>query len=103
MSQMEALRALRQRPDAVCYVRARRPRSLRAAIVYEAMAHWQGEPRVFASTGRIPLTRLEDRGRAALASLQRALLRDGWIPSQEPLVVGEDVIGVYVRPGRQSA
>ncbi len=25
------------------------------------------------------------------------LYREGWIPTQEPLVVGENVLGVYVR------
>jgi hypothetical protein len=85
----------------VCYVRARRPRFGRDGVVFEAVSRRDGKDRILARTKRVAgegeeATRARDQ-------LIRRLFRERWIPTKEPLIMGDDVLGVYVRPHRQSA
>src|ERR1700745_3059202 len=90
-----------QEPRDVCFIRYRKSWSLRPAIVYEAITRREGRDVVLAQTRKV----LGEREGAVTAQteLVRRLLREGWIPTTEPLVVGDDILGVYVRRIRRDA
>jgi hypothetical protein len=81
-----------------CYVRARRPLSWRAVIVYEAVTRRDGRNQILSQSERVPAD--SEEAEAALDQLIRQLFREGWVPTPEPLFIGEDVLGVYVRRPR---
>ncbi len=83
-----------------CYVRARRTLSLRPGVVFEAVTRRDGQNVVLLRSKKVPGD--SEEAATVLDQLIRQLFREGWIPTQEPLFVGEGVLGVYVRPRRHT-
>jgi hypothetical protein len=95
MIDVESPLAPHQQHDDICYIRASRRPGLRPQVIYEAL-RCQGEKLEVLDTTREVAER---SGEAASVRdhLIRRLDREGWIPTQEPLVVGDDILAVYVR------
>jgi hypothetical protein len=80
----------------VCFIQARRLKALRPSIIYEALTRRSGEYRVIASSDRVPAT--HDGLSCALMQLTEELQRAGWEPTQEPLVMGPNIMAIFTRP-----
>jgi hypothetical protein len=85
----------------ICYVRSRRLWPWRSSMVYEAVGTRDGQLEVLAATRRVPSE--SDAAAASLLKLTAILQRDGWAPTQEPRMMGQDIVACYTRPVRQNA
>jgi hypothetical protein len=83
----------------VCFIRTRRAVSLRPGIIYEVVARRGDQHVVLARSRKVPAD--GEEAETARDQLIRQLFRQGWIPTQEPLFIGEEVLGIYVRPPRR--
>jgi hypothetical protein len=90
--------ASRAHPDTydICYVRSRRVWPWRSSLVYEVVSTQGGQLRVVAATRKVPCE--SEAAAASLMQLTATLRQEGWEPTEEPRMVGQDIVTCFTRP-----
>jgi hypothetical protein len=86
--------------EETCYVRSRRLWPLGKGIVFEAVCRRGDREEVLATSRRVTCD--SAAAAASLLKLTQVLVRDGWVPTPEPRLVGPDIVASFVRPAERA-